>query len=141
MTQRPPMKRVLRAAAPHPPIVVLLLAIFAASAFAQLPLPVITFISQTASTAGAPGFVLQGGASSSFGTGQVFFGGTGLVTTSATAGLWNAQVTAGVLANAGAFPVTFRYPDGSTSANTVTYTVLPAPTITAFNPISVTAGN
>ncbi len=133
--------RLVRRGVPRPLIfAVFLMAIFAASAFSQAQ---ILFLSRTASTIGAPGFtlVVQTNEFGSDTTPQVFFDTTPLATSNPTTDptIFQAIVPANLLTALGTFPVTMHTDVGA--SNAINYSVLPAPVITSFIPVSFTATN
>ncbi|MCU1233663.1 MAG: Ig family protein [Candidatus Solibacter sp.] len=100
--------------------------------------PAIISLSPPNIAAGSPGFTLAVNGANFLSQSSIVWNGTPLTTTFSNSGLLAAQVPAGLLTAAGAFPVQVLNPGGATS-NAVNFLV--NPTITGLTPPSVGGGS
>src|SRR5271169_3303122 len=144
------MTRVLRAPLSHlpfpiavlrPPIpLAALMALSAVSALAQAP--IINSINPTSALAGSNGFTLVVNTNNfavAVGTApQIFFGSVSLATGTQGNNVWTGTVPSNLLTTTSVVPVTMRASSGI--SNAVNFTIV-GPSITGFNPTSLTQSN
>ena len=123
-----------------------LLALWAVPALAQTPIPpMINSISPSFVQLPSTGFTLTVITNSftSSTSPLIFFNGQPLLDTApvvgAAANAWTGTVSQVMLANPGVVPVTMQASSGTSQA--VNFTIVGTPTITGFNPVSLTQGN
>ena len=98
----------------------------------------ITSISPTSAIAGGPAFTLTVNGSGFQSGAAVQWNGNALTTTFVSASRMTASVPANLIANAGTAQITVL--SGAVTSNAVTFTVNPAPVVSAISPTTATAG-
>jgi hypothetical protein len=101
--------------------------------------PTVTSLSPNSATAGGPGFTLTVNGTGFSSGATVNFNGTTLSTTVANPTQLTAAVSASLISSAGSFPVSVT--SGGLTSNSVTFTVVPAPSVSSLSPNGAAVGS